>query len=77
MVDVQIVRGYTPGSIGRVAELHGKYYYDHWGFWHFFEAKVATDLAEFIMRYDEKRETRQKENRQVVKTATIWARRPE
>ena len=56
MVDIQIERGYTPGSIGRVAELHGKYYHDHWGFGLSFETKVASELAEFITRYDERRD---------------------
>ncbi len=53
MPDVQINRGYTPGSIGRVAELHGTYYHAHWGFSLFFEAKVATELGAFLGRYDE------------------------
>jgi GNAT superfamily N-acetyltransferase len=53
MPDVHINRGYTPGSIGRVAELHGTYYHAHWGFSLFFEAKVATELAAFLARYDE------------------------
>jgi hypothetical protein len=54
MSDVEIVKGYLPGSIGRVAELHGTYYHKHWGFSLFFEAKVATELSEFLGRYDEK-----------------------
>jgi hypothetical protein len=28
MADVEIVKGYIPGSIGRVAELHGTYPYN-------------------------------------------------
>ncbi len=56
MSDVEIVRGYIPGSIGRVAELHGVYYHEHWGFGLFFEAKVATGLSEFLGRYDENRD---------------------
>ena len=56
MTDVAIFKGYLPGSIGRVAELHGCYYHQHWGFGQFFEAKVARELAEFIGRYDEKRD---------------------
>jgi hypothetical protein len=50
MSDVEIVRGYVPGSIGRVAELHGTYYHDHWGFGLFFEAKVASELSAFLGR---------------------------
>lgn len=56
MPDVEITRGYIPGSIGRVAELHGIYYHEHWGFDLFFEAKVATELAEFLGRYNEQRD---------------------
>ena len=56
MSDVEIVRGYVPGTIGRVAELHGTYYHDHWGFGLFFEAKVATELSAFFGRYDEGRD---------------------
>jgi len=50
--DTEITEGYIPGSIGRVAEMHGKYYGWHWGFNSFFEAKVASELAEFIRRYE-------------------------
>jgi GNAT superfamily N-acetyltransferase len=54
--DIQVLRGYIPGSIGRVAELHGTYYHQHWGFGLFFEAKVATELAAFLGRYDEEKD---------------------
>jgi GNAT superfamily N-acetyltransferase len=53
---IRIQRGYVPGSIGRIAELHGIYYYQHWGFGAFFEAKVASELAEFMRRYDDQRD---------------------
>jgi RimJ/RimL family protein N-acetyltransferase len=56
MSDIEIVRGYIPGSIGRVAELHGTYYHKHWGFGPFFEAKVATELSAFIGRYNDSRD---------------------
>jgi hypothetical protein len=56
MQDVEIVRGYVPGSIGRVAELHGTYYHQHWSFSLFFEARVATGLAEFLGRYNQQRD---------------------
>jgi hypothetical protein len=35
--------GYIPGAIGRIVELHGRYYHEHWGFDLFFESKVATE----------------------------------
>jgi GNAT superfamily N-acetyltransferase len=53
MSGVEIRKGYVPGAIGRVTELHGTYYHAQWGFDSFFEAKVASELAEFINRYDE------------------------
>lgn len=48
--------GYVPGAIGRVAELHATHYHRHWGFGLFFEAKVATELSEFLSRFDEARD---------------------
>jgi RimJ/RimL family protein N-acetyltransferase len=56
MSEIEITKGYRPGSIGRVAELHGAYYHDHWRFGLFFEAKVAVELSEFLKRYDERRD---------------------
>jgi GNAT superfamily N-acetyltransferase len=52
MDDVELRRGYVPGAIGRVVELHGMYYHAHWGFGAFFEAQVASGLAGFFGRYD-------------------------
>jgi len=48
--------GYVPGAIGRVAELHGRYYHEHWGFGLYFESKVATELSEFLCRFNEARD---------------------
>jgi GNAT superfamily N-acetyltransferase len=56
MSKITVVKGYVPGSIGRIAELHGVYYHSHWGFGLFFEAKVAVELSEFLKRYDESRD---------------------
>ncbi len=56
MDDVEIRSGYVPGAIGRVVELHGTYYQAHWRFGAFFEAKVATELAEFFGRYNARRD---------------------
>ncbi len=55
-MDEDICEGYRPGAIGRIAELHATYYHVNWGFGLFFEAKVATDLSEFLGRYDESRD---------------------
>src|SRR5260370_1114449 len=51
---IQIHSGYIPGAIGRVVELHATYYAQQWSFGLFFEAKVATNLASFLSRFDEK-----------------------
>lgn len=56
MKKTEICRGYIPGSIGRIAELHGTYYHRQWGFTLFFESRVAMDLSEFLRRFDEERD---------------------
>ena len=48
--------GYTPGAIGRITELHGMYYAKYWDLDLFFEAKVASELAELVANLDEKRD---------------------
>ena len=48
--------GYLPGIIGRVVELHGRYYAEHWNFGPYFEAKVATELSAFMSRYEPERD---------------------
>ncbi len=50
--EIMIESGYKPGSIGRIAELHGTYYHVNWGFGLYFEAKVATELSEFLQRFN-------------------------
>ncbi|MBW1785908.1 MAG: GNAT family N-acetyltransferase [Deltaproteobacteria bacterium] len=55
MTDIKL-KGYVPGAIGRVAELHALYYSEHCGFGQYFEAKVATGLSEFLGRFDESRD---------------------
>jgi GNAT superfamily N-acetyltransferase len=52
MAKIQVVKGYVPGAIGRIAELHGVYYHHHWKFGRFFESKVAVELSDFLKRYD-------------------------
>lgn len=56
MSEIKIINGYIPGSIGRIAELHGVYYHNNWGFDLFFEAKVAVELSDFLKRFDKKRD---------------------
>ncbi len=53
---MEIIRGYLPGAIGRIVELHGTYYHKTWGFGLFFEAKIARELSEFLTRFNESRD---------------------
>jgi GNAT superfamily N-acetyltransferase len=56
MDGIKLISGYIPGAIGRVAGLHGTYYSRYWNFGLFFEAKVATELSEFLSRFDKRRD---------------------
>jgi len=47
---LQIVEGYRPGSIGRVAEMHARYYSRHAGLGAFFEQRVAVGMADLTSR---------------------------
>jgi GNAT superfamily N-acetyltransferase len=44
--------GYVPGALGRIVELQATYYAEHWGLGLYFEAKVATEMAEFLSRFN-------------------------
>jgi GNAT superfamily N-acetyltransferase len=46
------ITGFVPGTIGRVTELHGRYYSRHWGLDVRFEAEVAREMGEFMGRFD-------------------------
>lgn len=48
--------GYIPGAIGRITELHARYYSEHWNFDLFFESKVAIEMSEFLSRFDPRRD---------------------
>jgi len=56
MNNIEITSGYVPGAIGRITELHGTYYSLHWDLGLYFEAKVATELAEFMSRFQPERD---------------------
>lgn len=51
--EIEIV-GYIPGAIGKITELHAKYYNKHAQFGLFFEVKVASEMAEFLSRFNQK-----------------------
>lgn len=48
---ITISEGYAPGCIGRIAQLHAEYYAASNGFGVAFEAKVASELADFCRAY--------------------------
>jgi GNAT superfamily N-acetyltransferase len=51
-----IHRGYLPGAIGRIVELHARCYQELAGFGLPFEVKVARELADFCERCDAQRD---------------------
>lgn len=50
------IGGYAPGALGRVVELHGRWYARHWNFGAHFECLVARGLADFIAAFDAARD---------------------
>jgi GNAT superfamily N-acetyltransferase len=55
-MSIALHKGYLPGCIGRVADMHAQYYSREAGFGLPFESKVARELAEFCGRYNEQRD---------------------
>lgn len=55
-MELSIHQGYRPGCIGRITELHARFYAAHAGFGVFFESRVARELAAFCERYDDARD---------------------
>lgn len=51
-----IAEGPCPGLLGDVAAMHGRYYAAHWNFPVYFEAKVARDMGDFLVRFDPERD---------------------
>jgi len=49
---IQLVRGYRPGLVARIVEMHINYYSRESGFGQRFESVVATGLAEFCNRLE-------------------------
>ena len=46
----------SPGALGRIIEMHGRYYAQHWGLGPAFEAEVAQELGTFYARLDPARD---------------------
>lgn len=50
--NIEIVRGYEPGLIGRALEMHLAFYSKMVGFGSYFERQLATDLADLVSRIE-------------------------
>lgn len=55
-MDVVTQTSWTPGAIGDIAALHARSYAATHGFGAFFEAKVARELGDFLLRFDPARD---------------------
>ncbi|UCV02553.1 helix-turn-helix domain-containing GNAT family N-acetyltransferase [Dechloromonas denitrificans] len=49
---VALHRGYLPGAVGRITQMHASYYARLVGFGEYFECKVASELAAFVPRLE-------------------------
>ena len=47
--------GYRPGGLAKLCAMQTEYYARDWGFGHIYESVVASDIAEFLKRYDARR----------------------
>lgn len=50
------VEGYRPGYLGRIVELHGRYYSKEWGSGAQFEGLMAIELSDFCKKYNPERD---------------------
>lgn len=50
-MDITLQDAWTPGAIGDIAALHARTYAASHGFGAYFEAKVARELGDFLLRF--------------------------
>ena len=50
------IKGYYPGVVGKITELHAVYYHENWGFDVMFETQVGGELSEFVRQFDGNRD---------------------
>ncbi len=55
-MDITVHNSWIPGAIGDIAALHARTYAGSHGFELYFEAKVARELGDFLMRFDPARD---------------------
>lgn len=51
-----VFTGYQPGGLARLCAIQTEYYARDWGFGHLYESVVASDIGEFLRRYDATRD---------------------
>lgn len=49
---IAVRHGYEPGLVGRIGELHGRYYAQAWGSGAPFEIMMIREFCDFVERYD-------------------------
>lgn len=47
-----VFTGYQPGGLARLCAMQTEYYARDWGFGHLYESVVASDIGEFLQRYE-------------------------
>ena len=50
------LKGYYPGVVGKIIQLHAVYYHENWGFDVSFETQEGKELSEFIRDFKEGRD---------------------
>jgi GNAT superfamily N-acetyltransferase len=50
--EVEICRGYEPGLVGKVGELHGRFYSEAWGVEAPFEIQMTREFCDFVEHYN-------------------------
>jgi GNAT superfamily N-acetyltransferase len=50
------LRGYYPGVVGKITEIHALYYHEKWGFDVTFEIQVGQELSDFMGHFTEGRD---------------------
>jgi len=50
------LKGYYPGVVGKIIQLHAEYYFEKWGFDVSFETQEGKELSEFIRDFKEGRD---------------------
>ncbi|MDB0047733.1 GNAT family N-acetyltransferase [Porticoccaceae bacterium] len=48
--------GYQPGGLAKLCAMQTEYYAREWGFNHLYESVVASDIGEFLQRYNADRD---------------------